>query len=498
MPNPIIELKHIYKSFHSNVVLNDVCLSLMPGEVHALVGENGAGKSTLTKILCGVYQKDQGSMFYDGRKVVFKGVADAHKLGIRMVYQELYLMNDLTIAQNIYIGREIRKGPFIDDKAMMQKTQELFDEYGIDLSPSSLVKELSVAQMQMVEILKNVSQDASVLVLDEPTTALSSKEVEDLFKMIGKLKEKGVCIIYISHKMDEVLSISDRISVLRDGILVGTLPKLEASRDLIIKMMVGRHIDSLMKTASEIEEGAPIVLKVNAIKTNALHDVSFSLRKGEILGFAGLMGSGRTEVARAIFGADRADELNIEIAGTKAIIHSPVDAIRLGICYLSEDRKRFGLMLDHSIYANESISSLDDNTRFWLIDDKAVELKADKYKGELSIKYGSISDPIAHLSGGNQQKCILARWLLKDADIFIFDEPTKGIDIGAKAEIYQKIRELAKKGKSIILISSELEEIMGLADEVAIMCEGRLTKILDISECSQEKIMEYAVRRSGQ
>ena len=497
MPDAIIQLKHIYKSFHSNIVLNDVSLSFLPGEVHALVGENGAGKSTLTKIICGVYQKDRGSFFYNGRKVEFKGVAGAHKLGIRMVYQELYLMNDLTIAQNIFIGREIRKGWLIDDRAMNEKCQELFDEYGISLSPETLVKELSVAQMQMVEILKNISQEVSVLVLDEPTTALSTKEVDDLFKMIQKLKEKGVCIIYISHKMDEILAISDRISVLRDGVLVGTLQKEEATRDAIIKMMVGRQIDSLLKTESEIEDGADVVLKVNSIRTKALHDVSFTLKKGEILGFAGLMGSGRTEVARAIFGADRAEELDMEIHGRKALISSPTDAISHGICYLSEDRKQFGLMLDHSIYANESISSLDENSWFFLVDDKALEQQASRYKGELSIKYSSIEDPIRHLSGGNQQKCILARWLLKDADIFIFDEPTKGIDIGAKSEIYQKIRELSKKGKSIILISSELEEIMGLADEVAIMCEGSLVKILDISECSQERIMEYAVRRQG-
>ena len=492
---PIIQLDHVTKAFHSNVVLKDVSLSFAPGKVHAIVGENGAGKSTLTKIICGVYQKDGGDMLFNGEKVEFKNVSDAHKLGIRMVYQELYLMNDLSVAQNIFIGREIRKGFIIDDKAMVEKAQALFDEYGIAISPSAPVKELSVAQMQMVEILKNISQEASVLVLDEPTTALSSKEVEDLFKMIRKLQEKGVCIIYISHKMDEILAIADSITVLRDGVMVRTLRKEEATRDLIIQLMVGRQIFSELKSSSEIEEGAPIALRVNKIRSKALHDVSFTLRKGEILGFAGLMGSGRTEVARAIFGADKVEILDMEINGEKASIRSPTDAINHGICYLSEDRKQFGLMLDQSIYSNESISSLEENSRFFLLDDACLEKRVEGYRDELKIKYGAINDPIRYLSGGNQQKCILARWLLKDCGIFIFDEPTKGIDIGAKSEIYAKIKELAKNGKSIILISSELKEIMSLADEVAIMCEGKLAKILDISECSQEAIMEYAVRR---
>ena len=498
MSKEVVRLEHIKKSFHQNVVLNDVSLNLSEGEVHALVGENGAGKSTLTKILCGVYQKDEGEIFLNDEKVEFKTVADAQKLGIRMVYQELYLMNDLTVAQNIFIGREIKKGPFIDDAAMIRKTQELFDEYGIDISPSSPVKELSVAKMQMVEFLKNISQNVSVLVLDEPTTALSFKEVNDLFKMIEKVKEKGVAIVYSSHKMDEVLALSDKISVLRDGVMIGTLDKKEATRDLIIKMMVGREIDSLSQEKEQALEDAPIALKVNAVETNFLHDIAFSLRKGEIFGLAGLMGSGRTELAKALFGADKTKVLDIEIKGKKTIIKKPTDAIAHGLCYLSEDRKQFGLMLEHSIYANETISSLNDNTKFFLIDDKKAIGKANKYQEELSIKYSSINDPIRNLSGGNQQKCILARWLMKDADIFIFDEPTKGIDILAKQEIYLKIKELAKKGKSIILISSELEEILSLADRVGVMSEGSLVKIFDIGEASQEKIMEYALRRAKQ
>ena len=496
MNKEIVRLEHIRKSFHQNVVLDDVSLSLSSGEVHALVGENGAGKSTLTKILCGVYEKDGGEIFFNGEKAEFKGVADAQRLGIRMVYQELYLMNDLTVAQNIFIGREMRKGPFIDDAAMNRKTKELFDEYGIDIAPSSPVKELSVAQMQMVEIVKNISRNVSVLVLDEPTTALSFKEVNDLFRMIGKVKEKGVAIVYISHKMDEILTLSDRISVLRDGVLIGTLEKKEATRDAIIQMMVGRKVDSLDAEKGLIPEDSPVALKVNAIETNFLHDISFSLRKGEIFGLAGLMGSGRTELAKAIFGADKTKVMDIEVAGEKTSIKSPTDAIAHGICYLSEDRKQFGLMLEHSIYANEAISSLNDNTRLFLIDDRKLFGKTGAYQSELSIKYSSILDPIENLSGGNQQKCILARWLMKDADIFIFDEPTKGIDILAKQEIYLKIRELAKKGKSIILISSELEEILSLADRVGVMCEGRLVGILDHKEATQEKIMEYALRRT--
>ncbi|MBQ7243638.1 MAG: sugar ABC transporter ATP-binding protein [Bacilli bacterium] len=495
MLSPVIELRHIHKSFPPVKVLQDVSLSFEAGQVHALVGENGAGKSTLTKILCGVLSKDEGQILYNGREVELHNVAEAHRLGIRMVYQELYLMKDLTVAQNIFIGREIKKGPFIDDKAMNKKCQELFDEYGVPLSPTALVKELTVAKMQMVEILKNISREISVLVLDEPTTALSSKEVSDLFKMIDKVKQKGVAVIYISHKMDEILTLSDQVSVLRDGVLIGTLSRLEASRDRIVSMMVGRQIESYVKKKSDLPIDAPVLLNVRAMESSFLHDISFSLRKGEILGLAGLMGSGRTEVARALFGADRVDKLDVEVHGKPVQIHSPTDAIAQGICYLSEDRKQYGLMLEHSIYANTTISSLKENTRFFLVDDAKATEEARKYKDSLSIKYSSINDPIQHLSGGNQQKCILARWLLKDAEVFLFDEPTKGIDIGAKEEIYDKIRELAKEGKAILLISSELEEILALADKVAIMAEGRMVKILDIAEANQETIMDYALRR---
>ena len=496
MNDTIISLSHINKSFHQNPVLTDVSLSFGKGEVHSIVGENGAGKSTLTKILCGVIKQDSGTICFEGKDIDFKNVSQAQALGIRMVYQELFLMKDLTIAQNIFIGREIKKGFFIDDEAMNQKCQELFDEYDIPLKPYTPVKELSIAQMQMVEILKNVSQEVKVLVLDEPTTALSSKEVDDLFLMIEKLKAKGVSLIYISHKLDEILRISDKISVLRDGNIVDTLSKEEANREKIIQMMIGRAITWTVKEKSEVKENAPIVLNVKKMESRKLHNISFDLKQGEILGFAGLMGSGRTEVARAIFGADRVRALEIEKDGKVIDIHSPKDAIEHGICYLSEDRKQFGLFLDHSIYANEVISSLDNNTRFMLLDDKVMMEKAEKYKDELNIKYPSILSKMESLSGGNQQKCIIARWLLKDADIFIFDEPTKGIDIGAKSEIYSKIKELVQLGKSIILISSELEEITQLCDRVVVMREGSISKILDISEASQENIMKYAVRNA--
>ena len=496
MNNKVIELEHIYKSFGKNEVLSDVSLSFEASTIHALVGENGAGKSTLTKILCGVIPKSKGKIIFNGQTVDFKNVASAHALGIRMVYQELFLMKDLTIAQNIFIGREIKRGFFIDDSAMNEKCQELFNEYNIDLQPDALVKELSVAQMQMVEILKNISQEVSVLVLDEPTTALSSKEVEDLFEMLKRLKDKGVCIIYISHKMDEVLKISDKISVLSDGVLVDTVNKEETTREDIIRMMIGRDVTWQVKQKNEVSDNAPIVLNIKNIQSEKLKDIAFDLKEGEILGFAGLMGSGRTEVARVIFGADKVKTLDMEIDGQSIVINSPEEAIKHGICYLSEDRKQYGLMLEHSIYANESISSLDSNTKFFLINDTLLEEEVEKNKKELKIKYHSPEDKIDHLSGGNQQKCIIARWLLKDAKIFIFDEPTKGIDIGAKNEIYKKIKELAKKGKSIIVISSELEEITQLCDRVAVMCEGRITKIFDISEVNQERIMEYAVRRN--
>lgn len=494
MNKPVVELRHIYKSYHENEVLKDVSISFYPSSIHSIVGENGAGKSTLTKILCGVISKSKGNIIFEDKEIEFKSVKDAHNLGIRMVYQELFLMPDLTIAQNIYIGREFKRGPFIDDKLMNQKCQELFDEYHISLRPDTLVKELNVAEMQMVEILKNVSQHVKVLVLDEPTTALSIKEVNDLFKMLYKLKDKGVSIIYISHKMDEILKISDQISILRDGSLIDTMNKEDTSREEIITKMIGRDVTWNKKRYSEVDENNPIILNVKNIESDKLHDVSFYLRKGEILGFAGLMGSGRTRVARAIFGADNVKILDIEKDNKPIIIRSPIDAVKNGICYLSEDRKRYGLMSEHSIYDNKTIASLSDYTHLFLIDDKKLEDEASKYKDELSINYRSLDDKIDHLSGGNQQKCIVARWLLKDSDIFIFDEPTKGIDIGAKSEIYLKIKELAKKGKSIIVISSELEEIEQLCDRVIVMRDGRVSKTFDISEVTQQKIMEYALR----
>lgn len=494
MDKPIVELRHIFKRYHENEVLKDVSISFDVSSIHSIVGENGAGKSTLTKILCGVIPKSKGSIVFQNKTVNFKSVKDAHKLGIRMVYQELYLMPDLTIAQNIYIGREFKKGIFIDDNMMNQKCQELFDEYQISLQPDTLVKELSVAQMQMVEILKNISQNVKVLVLDEPTTALSIKEVNDLFKMLYKLKDKGVSIIYISHKMDEILEISDKISILRDGNLIDTVNRVDTSREEIIKKMIGRDVTWEKKEHSEVDKSSPIALNVKKLETDKLHNISFYLRKGEILGFAGLMGSGRTRVARAIFGADPVKLLEIEKDNKPISIHSPMDAVRNGICYLSEDRKRYGLMSEHSIYDNKTIASLSDHTHLLLIDDKELENEASKYKDELSIVYHSLDDKIDRLSGGNQQKCIIARWLLKDSDIFIFDEPTKGIDIGAKSEIYIKIKELAKKGKSIIVISSELEEIEQLCDRVIVMRDGKISKTLDISEVTQQKVMEYAVR----
>ncbi len=494
MEQVVVELKHIFKRYHENEVLKDVSISFNASSIHSIVGENGAGKSTLTKILCGVIPKTKGSIIFENKRVEFKSVRDAHNLGIRMVYQELFLMPDLTIAQNIYINREFKKGIFIDDKMMNQKCQELFDEYQISLQPDTLVKELNVAQMQMVEILKNISQNVKLLVLDEPTTALSIKEINDLFKMLYKLKDKGVCIIYISHKMDEILEISNKISILRDGNLIDTVNKSETSREEIIKKMIGRDVTWNKKEHSEVDESSPIALNVKRIDSDHIHNVSFILRKGEILGFAGLMGSGRTKVARAIFGADPVKVLDIEKDNKPITIRSPMDAVRNGICYLSEDRKRYGLMSEHSIYDNKTIASLSDHTHLLLIDDNKLKEEASKYKDELSISYHSLDDKIDRLSGGNQQKCIIARWLLKDSNIFIFDEPTKGIDIGAKSEIYLKIKELAKKGKSIMVISSELEEIEQLCDRVIVMRDGKVSKTLDISEVSQQVIMEYAVR----
>jgi len=496
MGDLILSMKGITKSFSGVAALKNAALDLKAGEVVALMGENGAGKSTLMKILTGIYSKDSGEIQYMGQEVCFKGPAESEEAGISIVHQELNMMNDLTVAQNLFIGREEMNGFLIDDKKMNEKARELFKILKIDINPAEKIGNLTVGKQQMVEIAKAISSKAKVIIFDEPTAALTDSEIEELFKVIRDLKKQGTGMVYISHRMDEINVISDRVIVMRDGEHVGTLITKECSKDDIIKLMVGRAIFGEPKTASNVAKDAPVVLKCeNLNRGKAVKDVSFELRKGEILGFSGLMGAGRTEVARLIFGADKKDSGKIFINGKEVTIHTPQDAVAHGIGYLSEDRKRYGLIVDKSVEENTVISSLNDFVKGIFIDKAKSKEVSQKYVESLKTKTPSVSQLVKKLSGGNQQKVVIAKWLVKNSDILIFDEPTRGIDVGAKSEIYALMERLAKEGKSIIMISSELPEVLRMSDRVIVMCEGRITGILDIAEANQEVIMQSATKR---
>ena len=406
------------------------------------------------------------------------------------------MMSDLTVAQNLFIGKECMKGLFIDDALMVEKAKALFDVLNIDIDPAERIGALTVGKQQMVEIAKAISGNAKIIIFDEPTAALTDSEIEELFKVIRDLKKKGTGIVYISHRMDEINVISDKVTVMRDGEFVGTLVTKDCDKNDIIKLMVGRTIFSEPKMASNVPKDAPVILKCEHLsRGKAVRDVSFELKKGEILGFSGLMGAGRTEVARLIFGADKLDEGKIYISGKEVKINSPKDAVEAGIGYLSEDRKRFGLIVDKSVEENTVVASLNDFMKGFFIDNAKARSVSDKYVKELKTKTPSVSQLVKKLSGGNQQKVVIAKWLVRNCDILIFDEPTRGIDVGAKSEIYALMEELAKAGKSIIMISSELPEVLRMSDRIIVMCEGRITGTLDISEANQEVIMESATNR---
>lgn len=496
MNEVILEMKNIEKRFSGVHALKSVNFELRKGEVHALMGENGAGKSTLIKVLCGIYPRDGGEVRLFGEPVHFHNIAESQKAGISVIHQELNMMNHLTVAQNIYIGREPRKGICIDDAQMVRDAKALFERIGVNIDPTVPLGTLTVGKQQMVEIAKAVSHECRLLVLDEPTAALTQTEVEELFKIMNDLRDKGIGMIYISHRMDEINRISDRVTVMRDGEYVDTVNTAETTKDDIVKMMVGRVIYGDRKMESTVPADAPVVLQVEDLCSGReVQHVSFSLKKGEILGFAGLMGAGRTEVARAIFGADKKDAGRIFIHGEEVEICHPAQAVKKGVCYLSEDRKQYGLLLDKSVSENSVLASLDDYIHGTWIDDKEIRRAAAEKNAMLRTKTPSMEQALKNLSGGNQQKVIVARWLLRDSDVFIFDEPTRGIDVGAKSEMYELMEKLVAQGKSIIMISSELAEIQRLSDRVIVMCEGRITAELDCADATQEEIMKYATMR---
>lgn len=495
--NTLLRMEGINKSFPGVRALADVHLDLRHDEVLALVGENGAGKSTLMKLLSGIYQPDSGSFFIDGEPVQIGGTRHAQELGISIIHQEFNLMPDLTVAQNIFIGREPRSaGAFLQEGAITRRAAELFERLQLPLDPRARVGDLTVATQQMVEIAKALSYDARILIMDEPTAALNDAEVETLHELIRRFKTARTGVIYISHRMDELQAISDRITVIRDGRYVDTLNTAQTSMREVIRLMVGREISD--STAPEVQNAREdVVLKVRGVSTKGLlADISFDLRKGEILGFAGLLGAGRTELARAIVGADKIEAGAVTVNGREVAIRNPAEAARLGIGYLSEDRKRYGLLLERDVQANIGLSSLARySTRFGFVKDKEVKAEAETLISSLRIKTPSSAQAAKNLSGGNQQKIVIAKWLLKDCDVLIFDEPTRGIDVGAKEEIYRLLNELSAQGKSIIMISSELPEVLRMSHRVAVMCEGKITAVLEAEQADQETIMHYATLR---
>ena len=495
----LVEMNDIDKAFPGVRALHKARFDLRAGEVHALMGENGAGKSTLMKILSGIYARDGGTIRLQGQPVDITSPARAQALGIGMIHQELSLMPDLTAAQNIYIGREPRKGlgVLLDETRLNAQAAEIFASLHLALDPRTPVERLTIARQQMVEIAKALSHRSRVLIMDEPTAALNAAEVNELFAIIARLKAEGVGIIYISHKMDELKRIADRVTVMRDGATVDTVPAATTSIDTIIAMMVGRTLAREQPGAAPAA-AADVVLQVSGLRRgSAIRDVSFTLRRGEILGFAGLMGAGRTEVARAIFGADPVERGEIVLNGRRLTIRRPQDAVRAGIGYLSEDRKQFGLATGMDVRNNVALASL---RRFagigGLLKESAMRDAALRYIGQLAIRTPSDRQEARLLSGGNQQKVVIAKWLLRDCQVLIFDEPTRGIDVGAKSEIYRLLVDLAREGRAIIMISSELPEILHLSHRIAVMCEGRLTGILP-GGASQVEIMRLATQRDA-
>lgn len=488
-----IEMKGINKSFGSNQVLKDAGFLLKDGEVHALMGENGAGKSTLMKILTGVYTRDSGTVLVDGKEVVYKSPQEAEKAGIVFIYQELNVLFDLTVEENLFMGKEItKKFGICDRKAMREKAKEVMDKMGVDIPINAVMSDLSVGQQQMVEICKALMVDAKVLIMDEPTAALTQSETEGLFKLIKSLREKGVSIVYISHRMEEIFELCDRITILRDGTYVDTKFIKDITMDDIVKMMIGREIGERYPKREGVEIGEEKLRVEGLTKEKKFKDVTFSVKAGEVLGVSGLMGAGRTEIMQAIFGNLPLDSGKIFIEGNEMKIKSAQDAIKAGIGFITEDRKTEGLLLEKSISENIVLANLDKVSDKGVVRKAKVEEIVKKGIDEFRIKCFGPQHECNNLSGGNQQKVVFAKWVYTDPKILILDEPTRGVDIGAKKEIYSVINDLAAKGVAIILVSSELPEVLGMSDRIMVVHEGKVTGIIDANEADQEKVMTLA------
>lgn len=503
----LLRMENISKSFPGVQALSNVSLEVRSGEILGLVGENGAGKSTLMKILSGVYPMDSGQLFLAGEPIQIQNPHHAQALGISIIYQEFNLMPNLTVMENVFIGREPDRFVFVDWGRLKQQTQRLLDRLNVRLSPSAMVRDLSVAEQQMVEIAKALSVQAQVIIMDEPTSALTDAEVQTLFATMDELRRQGISMIFISHRLEEVLSICDRIAVLRDGRHVATLDAAEATEDQIIRLMVGRTLSEFFHKEEAAQIADDIILEVRGLSRKGakldpsaivLDDVSFQLRRGEILGLAGLVGSGRTEVARTIFGADPRDSGDIYVNGERADIRSPLDAIRHGIGFVPEDRKEQGLVLNLAVRENITLANLDRLTQNGFVRLGEERQRVQEYIDRLQVRTPSMEQRVLNLSGGNQQKVVIAKWLLLQPNILIMDEPTRGIDVGAKTEIYDLMRKLAESGVGLIMISSELPEVLAMSDRIVCMREGCVTGILDRGEATPELVMWYCTVKSGQ
>lgn len=493
--NVIVEMKHIDMRFGGVHALDDVSLTLRRGEVHALMGENGAGKSTLMKILIGLYVPTKGEIFYKGKQVHFKSVADTKKLGISMIFQEFNQVKHMTVMENIFLGREPKnKYGSVDFKKMESDTRRLLEQLGIQLDPKEKMYNLTVAKFQLVEIVKAISYNADVIIMDEPTSALSNAEIDYLLKMVKKLCEEGKAIVFISHKLEEVYGVCKTVTILRDGHFIHSGLVSEISESEMIKMMVDREVSELFpKLDSEI--GKPILEVKNLTRKGEFENISFTLHQGEILGIAGLMGAGRTEVAEAIMGMRRLDSGEIYLKGKKIVNRIPTDAINRGILMVPEDRKKNGIVLKLSVRDNILMSSLKKCMKNGFLQKKLEDVYCEKLKNKLEIKCNTVQQKSGELSGGNQQKVIISRVLNADPDIIILDEPTRGIDVKTKSDIHRLMSQLACEGKAVIMISSELPEVIGMSDRIIVLNEGHITGIVDRKEAEPDLIMKYAVKK---
>ncbi|HFQ8225795.1 TPA: sugar ABC transporter ATP-binding protein [Citrobacter amalonaticus] len=495
MSETFLQMNHITKRFPGVLALSNVNFTLRKGEVHALLGENGAGKSTLMKILSGVYQPDEGDIIFEGRPVSFSDPLSAQNAGITIIHQEFNLFPELTVEENIFIGREFCKNNRwrLDEKQQRQAASEILQKLNLNISPETLVADLTVAQQQMVEIAKAISVNAKILIMDEPTAALTETEIESLFQVTRLLKAQGTGIVYISHRLEELALIADRATVMRDGQYIDTVDYENVKISDLIAMMVGRELGNIYPRREARAHQEPVLEVSGLTRKGVLNNIDFTLNRGEILGFAGLMGAGRTELARAIFGADPIDSGTITLNGKVIVIKSISDAIAQGISYLTEDRKKEGLALNLSVERNIMLGNYPEYAdRFGNVDSKRCQQTSEEQVRALRIKTPHLEQAALNLSGGNQQKIIIARWVCKDTDVLIFDEPTRGIDVGAKLEIYELMNRLVAKGKSIIMISSELPEVLGMCDRILVMRSGRITGELTADNATQEKIMQYA------